>query len=304
MRCLTILLLFSFFVTGITGCGRTDGSEADNTNAGSEPSNDVPEIAASVPELDPKSQVIVDALEIYRQSDALLTDEWSRSYDEEIARVKVLDAPEVVEIVKRLNRAKQVGGFPPCTPDDAEEIHRLFCDRAAAAVQVIEAYDNAIEHFTLAGETERVNAIRPLRDQFKKDLNLSDTQLKYLANPEAQWKAEVFAVTVDSRLHSRLNRAVLDVGLAPGNVLYIFPNLEDRWRGSSTPDVDFLGHSDTEGIHNMRLRFFYGRTHPKQTVLGQRVILTASNPIGFYCNGGPHAQNSGQIRVTVVAMRP
>lgn len=251
----------------------------------------------------PAASEVERALAELKRADQVVDQRWRDALAKAYAAIDI-SSPEAQRLKDLYLAVEKTGGYPPAAPGDAETIHMAFCEAVAARMNAIEVIQSELDN----GQTKALDQIKKLQDQaieLRSELKLSDAQIAVLTNPQSEWKAEQYEITVDARQNPFNSRSQLDRTFKPGDVLYLFPSPNDKWYTGRYKWVDFRGRMAGAGkAPTMKLRSRFNKVIPGHTEIGQRLIVLSPGQIEFYCEDRWPESNEGSIRVTVVAMRP
>lgn len=292
-------LLLPTLLLGLVACGGDEKPSAPELSQ-TDPDQAKTPSAQKTPET--VDEKLADALADYLRKEQRSDELWQASLQEQIKLAYTLNEAEQKRIVNLYLQLKEVGGYPPASPEDAEAIHRAFCQQVASYQKAVEAYDRTIKHYTLKADPQRVAELRSHAKAFREKLNVTDVQTAVLADPQAKWRAERFDLVVDAKDNSQASRLRLDKVFAPGDVLYIFPNPEDTWYTGRYNWVDYRGRIGAKKAPTMKLKYSYAQLSGP-AFIGKRLILTSGNRLELYAEDQWPEKNKGQIRVTVIAMQ-
>lgn len=257
------------------------------------------------PRPDVMMQELAEAVAAFRQADEEALRLVLAPIEAKIDRAaKAGDLEGAAQLTEQLDQTRQAALLEPTDPDIAQSMHLAVCRRAATAKHALSLYEIAVDHYTRSVDVGRALELRGEQNTLREQLGLSDEQLDLFADPQAQWRAETYEITVDAKANSQKNRIPIDAEFKTGDVLYIFPNPEDKWYTGKYKWVDYRGRMAGPGTApTMKLLFRVGSYVPHRLRIGYRVIVTGPSTLSFYCEDQWPNNNQGQIRVSVVAMR-
>lgn len=277
----------------LIGCGDSNSSKTESSEVHSDSSSSTET---------PSVSDVERALSVLKRADRLVDQRWNEALAKAYAAIDIA-SPEAQRLREVYAAVEKTGGYPPPTPEDVESIHLAFCEAISARMNAIAAIQDELENDGLT-DLAQIKLLQDQAVQLRKELKLNDQQIAVMTKPQATRKAELFEVTVDARQNPLKSLAELDQLFSPGDVLYLFPNPNDKWYTGRYKRVDFRGRMAGAGkAPTMKLRTRLSKVIPGHTKIGQRLILLDEGRLAFYCEDRWPESNEGSIRVTVVAMR-
>lgn len=290
----------------ILGCGKRENAPEGGAEASSAEAQQLTDANDSTTESTPPQSALsrVDsAIEDYHLAIQRINDTLAQQYDQAITDSATQGD---LETAQRLTASKEAvaesGGSPP-TPDAARAWHQALIEKAKAVQACVEAYQNAIDQATRAVKIEEATQLQAELKTFIADSGIPKEVLPILADPTTEWHEGEREFTVDAKNDSQASKIWTPTKFTKGDVVYLFPNPDDRWNVAKGGWVDYRGRIGAKRPPQATLgcRIF---GHESNVSMGKRQIFHADGKIGLFCRDQWPSNNQGAIRIKLVAFSP